>query len=129
MRNHTNVANNIIYPELSYLITGICFETQRELGRFCRQKQYCDFFETKLQDRNIRYEREKIINNEYIKGNRVDFIVDDKILLEMKSLPFITKNHYFQVQRYLTATNLKLAMLINFQSKYLKPKRIINNKI
>lgn len=129
MRIHANDANKIIYPELSYTITGLFFETQRELGRFCRERQYCDILERKLKDRGIKYEREKVIENEQINGNRIDFIIEDKILLEIKSLPYITKMDYFQVQRYLRAANLKLAMIVNFRSRYLKPKRIVNNLI
>lgn len=129
MRIHTNDANKIIYPELSYRITGACFEVQKELGRFCRERQCCDALEGKLQSVGVQYEREKVVDTEEVKGNRVDFIVENKILLEIKSLPFTTKTDYFQVQRYLKATGLKLAMLINFRSKYLKPKRIINNLV
>lgn len=127
-RIHANDAK-IIYPELSYIITGICFEVQREHGRFCRERQYCDALEKKLKERGVPYEREKTIEFQELKGNRVDFIVDGKILLEVKSIPYTTKVDYFQVQRYLAATNLKLAMIINFRSKYLKPKRIVNNLI
>jgi len=131
MRIHAN-DTKIIYPELSYLVTGLCFEVQKELGRFCRERQYCDVLEYKFKARGINYEREKVVvageEGEFL-GNRIDFVVDGKILLEIKSLPYTTKNDYFQVQRYLRATKLKLAMIINFRSKYLKPKRIINNLI
>lgn len=43
--NNTNI--KIIYPELSYLITGICFAVHNELGRFSREKQYSDAIEKK----------------------------------------------------------------------------------
>ena len=131
-RIHTNDANSakreIIYPELSYKLTGIFFEIQKELGRFCRERQYADALEQKLKQGNINYEREKNIENDLIKGNRADFIIDKKILVELKSIPFTTKLDYFQVMRYLKASNLKLGMIVNFQSRYLKPKRIINNE-
>lgn len=127
MNSDTN--NKIIYSELSYKLNGIFFEIQRELGRFCRERQYSDILEEKFKKNNIKYEREKIIDNSIIKGNRVDFIVGNKILLEIKSIPFITKEEYFQAMRYLKASNLKLGMIVNFRSKYLKPKRIINNNM
>ena len=132
MRMHANEANKIIYPELSYTITGLCFETQNELGRFCKEKQYCDALEQKLKNKGIPHEREVTIvagKEGALRGNKVDFIIDNKILLEAKSVPYITKKDYFQVQRYLAATNLKLAMIINFRSRYLKPKRVVNNLI
>ena len=124
----TGNSNKIIYPELSYVITGLCFEVQNEFGRFCRERQYCDALESKIKQKNIVYEREKLIN-EGAGGNRVDFIVDGKIILEAKSVPYITKKDYFQIQRYFEATQLKLALIVNFRSKYLKPKRIVSNLI
>lgn len=43
---HTNDTNEkLIYPELSYLITGICFEAHNEKGRFARERQYADLLE------------------------------------------------------------------------------------
>lgn len=116
----------VLYPELSYTITGFCFEVQKELGRFCRERQYCDALEKKLRDRNISYEREKTIENENVQGNRIDFLVENAIILEAKSVPYLTKEDYFQTQRYLQAANKKLALVVNFRSRYLKPKRIIN---
>ncbi len=65
MRIHTNDTNKIIYPELSYKITGLCYKVQNELERFCREKQYSDALEIKLKQNNIKYEREKIIINDY----------------------------------------------------------------
>lgn len=118
----------IIYPELSYKLNGLFFEIQKDLGRFCRERQYADALEEKLKQSNIEYEREKNIENISVKGNRADFIVDEKILVELKSIPFTTKLDYFQVMRYLKASNLRLGMIVNFQSRYLKPKRIINNE-
>ena len=130
MRIHANDANNkIIHAELSYTVTGLCFKVQRQLGRFCRERQYCDALEEKLKRSNIPYEREKSLDDAEARGNRADFIVDQKFLLEIKSLPYTTKADYFQVQRYLKASGIKLGMIINFRSKYLKPKRIINNLV
>lgn len=95
---HANDANKnkIIYAELSYVMTGLCFEVQRELGRFCRERQYCDALERKLQDAGLRYEREKEILNEYVDGNKADFVIDGKIPLEAKSVPYTTKRIIFR---------------------------------
>ena len=51
--NHTN--KKIIEPELSYKIVGICFDTHNTLGRYCREKQYCDYIEDKLKENKISY--------------------------------------------------------------------------
>ena len=63
-----------------------------------------------------------------IKGNIVDFLIDNKILVDFKAKIFLNKEDYYQMQRYLESSNLKLGLLVNFRNNYLKPKRIINFK-
>lgn len=58
-------------------------------------------------------------------GNIVDFMIDNKIIIEVKAKRIITKNDYYQTQRYLQESRIKLGMLVNFRSKYLKPKRVL----
>ncbi len=114
--------NKLIYPKLSYIITGICFKVHNKLGRFCREKQYGDCLEKYLLIQQIPYKREFIIGKT---GNIIDFIIDNKIILELKAKKFILKEDYYQIQRYLQAINLKLGLIINFRNRYLKPIRIV----
>lgn len=114
----------IFFPDLSYKITGILFSVHNKLGRFCTERQYCDLIEQKLKENNINYIREKNIN-ENVEGDRIDFCIDDKIIIECKAKKFITKEDYLAVQRYLQNSNKKLAMIVNFRHTYLKPKRVI----
>ena len=120
--NNTNNANKLIHPKLSYLITGICFAVHNEVGKYAREKQYCDVIEQKLKENNIFYKREFIILND---SNRVDFLVDNKIVLEIKAKRMLIKEDYYQLQRYLQSLDIKLGLLINFSDKYLKPRRIV----
>ena len=120
--NDTNKEGKLIYPELSYIITGICFEVHNELGRYCREKQCCDAIEKKLKIIGMPYLREFKIG---ASGNTVDFLIDKKIILEIKAKPLILKDDYFQVQRYLQASGIRLALLANFRNRYLKPIRIV----
>lgn len=116
------VKGKLIYGNLTYLINGICFEAHNELGRYSREKQYCDYLAKRFKEENLIYKREFSISDS---GNIVDFIIRDKILLEIKAKRLLTKADYYQIQRYLQITGLKLGLLINFRSMYLKPKRII----
>ena len=120
--NDTNNANKIIYPELSYMVTGICFHVQNDLGRYAREKQYGDEIAKRLKEAKIKFQREAIIGDT---GNIVDFLIEDKLILELKAKRIITKEDYFQTQRYLQILHIKLGLLINFRDKYIKPIRIV----
>ncbi len=117
-----NDKNNIIFKELSYQITGLCFAIHNELGRYSRERQYGDALESKLEDIKISFKREY---NKKATGNVIDFLIENKVVVELKAKDFITRDDYYQVQRYLQSTGVKLGLLVNFRSKYLKPIRII----
>lgn len=110
----------LIYKEESYEITGILFEVHNKLGRYCREKQYCDLIENKFKNKN--YKREFRVENT---GNITDFIFEDKIVIELKVKNRITKEDYYQLQRYLQATGMRLGLLVNFRDTYLKPIRVV----
>lgn len=121
--NYTNNTNNkLIHPELSYVLTGILFAAHNELGPYAREKQYGDLIEKKLKTTNILYKRELTIGDS---NNIIDFLIDNKIILEIKAKRILIKEDYYQTQRYLQETKIKLALLVNFRNKYLKPTRIV----
>jgi len=126
----TNRTGKVLYPELSYAITGILFQTHNELGRYCNEKQYGDRLEQLLKNSSTTYEREKVLPpsfaGEQDGRNKADFLIDDKIVLELKSKRLITKEDYYQTQRYLAALGKELGILVNFRQRYLTPKRVLN---
>jgi GxxExxY protein len=118
----------IIYPELSYLISGFCFKVHNSLGRFCKEKQYGDELEKVFKQNGIPYEREvklEVINRASPSGNRADFLLFDRMILELKAKQTSSKDDYFQVQRYLNGSGLKLGLLVNFRRYHLNIKRIL----
>ncbi len=123
---------NLVYKELSYEIIGILFEVHNELGGHGNEKQCGDLIEQKLKEYKIKYEREKripkLFKGEKSGRNIVDFIIENKIILELKCKRIISREDYYQAQRYLVAFNKKLGIIVNFRDKYLKPKRILNSK-
>jgi len=126
---HANDTNEkILYRDLSYRINGLLFNVHNELGRYCRERQYGDALEHLLREARFEFEREKTLPVPLIENtetNKADFIVENKILLELKAKPMITKEDYLQIQRYLQAGQIKLGLLINFRNKYLRIIRVI----
>ena len=118
----------IVFKELSYVITGLLFKTHRELGICRNEKQYGDFFENLLKNENIIYLRELPVDsvNEIRPRCIVDFLIDNKIVLEFKAKNFLTKEDFIQTKRYLVTMNLQLGILVNFRQTRLSPKRVLN---
>ena len=122
----------ILYPELSYKLTGLFFKAHKDLGRFCRERQYSDAVEELLKQNEVSYKREfelKKFKPTGPEGNRVDFLIEDKIIIDIKAKKFITKEDYIQMLRYLESASLELGMIVNFRNTYLKPKRVLNAKL
>ena len=96
----TNDTNKIVYPELSYKITGLLFKVHNELGRFCREKQYADVIKSAFQQNHIDYKREEPIARIHIANKRTniaDFVICDRILLDIKAKLVVTKEDYYQI--------------------------------
>ena len=117
------MSNKILYPELSYKITGLCFKVHNTLGRFRKEKEYADMLDSLLKSNNIIYVREYRVPDS---GNIVDFLIEDQIVVELKAKRIILRGDYYQAQRYLSVLGKKLALLVNFRNRYLKPIRVIN---
>ena len=128
--NDTNGKTKIFHKELSYQITGLLFDVHNSLGRFCREKQYADAFEKLLKLNNIGYKREKELPIDAIENqftNRVDFDISSRLLVDLKAKTLVTKDDYYQMNRYLEAVKYDLGFIVNFRNKYLKPIRVIRS--
>ena len=121
--------SRLVLKELSYKIVGLLYKVHGEIGRYGREKQYGDLLEKLLQNERIEFKREHPVEIGDRKSNFVDFYIEDNLLLDLKAKPFITKEDYYQMRRYLEASKRELGLIVNFQQRYLKPKRILNSKI
>ena len=123
------VSTKVIYPELSYNIVGCLFDVHNELGRFAKEKQYCELLNKLFKEKGLIFEREKQISFENVGRftNQVDFDINSQIILEIKAKVAITKDDYNQINRYLEVGNRELGILVNFRNKYLKPIRVIRS--
>src|SRR3990167_8089126 len=112
----------IVHAELSYTINGLLFKVHNELGRFEKEKRYGNLFEQKLLQSDLQFVREQKLST----GDYADFIIEKTVLIELKAKRAIVKDDYNQVQRYLKCSGIRLAMIINFRNRYLKPIRVLN---
>ncbi len=121
----------LVHPELSYQVVGILYEAHNEVSRFSSEQEIGDIIALRLKIVGIPFVREfnlqPIHRGEHNGRHRVDFLIEDKIVLEIKTKKFLTKEDYYQVQRYLKHLNLKLGILVNFRDERLHPKRILNS--
>lgn len=112
----------LIYAELSYALNGICFNVQNELGCFARERQYGDAVEERLREQGLTYKREWQIGTS---GNIVDFLIEDKIIVELKATRRLPSDAFRQLQNYLQQSRMRLGRLINFREQPLKPRRSV----
>lgn len=125
--------NDFLYKELTYKIRGACFEVMNEMGPGLKESVYHKALEKALSEKAIKFEREKIIDVSF-KGEKVgnfrpDLLIEDKIILELKALPFTGKTEEKQLWSYLKGSEYKLALLINFGSQKLDIKRVVYDTI
>lgn len=120
----------IIYPKLSYQIIGVCLAVHNELGGKYQEKYYHRAVEVKLKKEKLPFksniEVDLKINGEKIGKYILDFIINDKIVLELKTAPNFARGDFRQVSAYLKSANLKLGILVNFRGEKLTFRRILN---
>lgn len=121
--------SKIIYQEESYQIMGVLFDIQNNLGGGFSEIVYKDALEYEFSIQNIPFEREKEYSVKYkdtILKHKFysDFVVYDKIIIEIKSCDSINESHIAQCINYLKVSGNKLAILVNFTKDNLEYKRI-----
>ena len=119
--------------ELSNIIIGCAIEVHKQLGPGLLESahQECLYFELKNKGLEVIKEKPMPIIYKEVKldhGYRIDLLVENKVVIEIKSVEMFTDVHTAQVLTYLKLGNYKLGLLLNFQVTTLKNglKRIIN---
>jgi GxxExxY protein len=120
--------------ELSKLIVDLCFKIHKQYGPGLFASVYEEIFCYEWAKKGIHFNRQHGVPliHEEIKmevGFRADVIVDNKVIVELKSVESLADIHYKQVQTYLKLTGLKLGLLVNFNVALIKDgiHRIVNN--
>jgi GxxExxY protein len=119
----------LLYKELTFAIIGAAMEVHRILGPGFLEAVYQKALAHELRLRKIPFEEQVrlfVIYKEILMGEYVaDFVVEDKIIIEIKSVSRLNPNHQAQALHYLTATGCRLTLLLNFGAGSLEQRRII----
>src|SRR3989338_2659024 len=113
--------NNLIYPEESYLLNGIFFDVQNNLGKNLQEKHYQRALKAKFIENKIPFKQEVLIELRYkdieVGKFYADFVVYDRIVIEIKTTPIITPDHIKQILNYLESGNYRLGLIVNFRNQ------------
>ena len=120
--------------EISKLIVDLCFKMHTQYGPGLFESDYEEIFCYEWAKKNIPFKRQHAVPlvHEEIKlevGFRADVIIEDKVIVELKSVETLAEIHYKQVQTYLKLTGIKLGLLVNFNVPLIRDgiHRIVNN--
>ncbi|MEC4049586.1 GxxExxY protein [Flavobacterium sp. SUN046] len=120
--------------DVSKIIVDVCYKIHIRLGPGLLESIYETVLCHELIKRGLKVERQKVIPvfwDDLVLdiGFRADLIVENKVILEIKSVEEVSPLHFKQLQTYLKITHLKLGLLINFNSELIKYgiKRVVNN--
>ena len=120
--------------EISDRILDCCFKVHRNLGPGLFESVYEEILAFEMSAIHLKFERQKAISLKYgeiklVVAFRADFIVENKVIIELKSVETILPVHKKQLLTYLKIAKCKLGLVINFNTELMKDgiTRIVNN--
>lgn len=124
----------IVFKEESYIIIGICIRVYEELGGGFLENVYEKALEKEFNSSGVPYDKQVKLNIKY-KGENLDkyyvadFVVYDKIILEVKAVYGIINQHLSQTLNYLKATDMRLGIVVNFGHAKFQYRRVLNSSL
>lgn len=123
----------MVYEELTKKIIGCAMEVHKRLGNGFQEVIYQRALEIEMNLTGLAFARELEMPIYYrdsdIGTRRVDFFVEEKVMVELKALIKLEDVHLAQAMNYLEAYKMEIGLLINFGAKSLEFKRVHNNKL
>ena len=127
--NTDKKVGKLLYEDLTYRIRGAIFTVHKALGPGHKESIYQKALVKEFELNDIPYTKEKALDvmykDEKVGIYRPDFIVDEKVIIEIKAVPFLPKDAEVQMSYYLRGTNYKLGLLVNFGSRKIDIRRRI----
>lgn len=123
----------MLYKDTTEKVIGAAMEVHSSLGNGFQELIYQRALAIELSTRGVHFEQEKelpiLYKGERIGTRRVDFFVENKIMVELKAVIRLEDVHLAQAMNYLEAYAMEVGLLINFGSKSLEFKRVHNNRL
>jgi GxxExxY protein len=120
------------YAKLTHEIIGAAMKVHSTLGNGFQEVIYQRALVLELNKLGLKFEREKVMpiyyHDEKIGTRRVDFFIEDKILLELKAMTKLEEVHLVQAINYCEAYGMPLGLIINFGAQSLEYRRVYNQK-
>lgn len=127
MNKRGNVA---VFNKITEQAIGLAIEVHKELGPGFTEKIYQHALAIEFDCHKIIYEEEKLVTVGYkgrvIGKQRLDFLIEDSIIIETKVVDIIGRIHLAQMLSYLKAMDKKLGLILNFANTHLGIKRVIS---
>jgi GxxExxY protein len=121
---------NIIYKNLSYQIMGAIFEVNKELGPGFLESVYEKALLLELASRGMKVDVEKVFDLTYkgkkVGTHRLDLIIEDKVVVELKTVERFAPHHTAQLLSYLKASGHRLGILVNFSKAKVESRRVVS---
>ncbi|MBX3013529.1 MAG: GxxExxY protein [Caldilineaceae bacterium] len=121
--------------QLTYEILGHAMAVHRAKGSGYRENTYQNDLETHLAQSNLRFAAQKLFDVfDSVDGHRLigyyipDFLIEERVIVEIKALPGLDDSHLAQVIGYLAVSGCEVGLLINFGQRSLEWKRILPPK-
>jgi GxxExxY protein len=117
------------FEEISGRILAAAVEVHKALGPGFLESIYQKAMEVALQHRGIAFQRQKEVHVYFeevdVGLQRLDLVVEEQIILELKAVKALEEIHYAQLRSYLKATRLRIGLLLNFNAPTLVIKRVV----
>lgn len=128
-RISADIDKKLIHADITYKIRKAVFNVYNELGFGHKEQVYQKALSKEFEEIKLPYKREKSLEvkykNEVVGRYRPDFVIGNRVILEVKSVEFMPKSYGLQLIHYLKTTGYQVGLLVNFGNPRLVIKRLV----